>query len=118
MNIRSLSPAQRSLFLGRERIKYQTQYPDTKRTGLRYYDGKPVRYTLHAAIKYDASTRRIDGCLAIYTSLGEDVLKAVIGTTCDQLTFLERLKILPLDARIPYIKSKAKRVASPRIKGL
>jgi hypothetical protein len=122
MNIRSLSQAQRVLLLGRERIKYQTKYPDSKvgtfNHSLHDYESRPVRFTRYAATKYEISKRTIDGCLAVYSALGEDVIKSVIGTTCDTFTFLERLKLIPLEDRPAYIKARARRIAAPNIRGL
>jgi len=109
MNLLSLSCAQRCLYLGRERESYRVLYPDikpgVKGKGRAKRNTHPDTFDVFAAAKYGVGKRLIIGCVALYSTLGEEVLKAAIGTSVDKEARLERLKVLSHEDRLAYIRN-------------
>jgi len=111
MNLKKFTQSERTLKLGKERVQYHSEHPETTRGGVgsgrRRWDGSAPSFTDYAAIKYETSTQSVQAYLARYSALGIDVLKAVIGTTFDRGSMLDTLALMPPEDRLPYIKRRA-----------
>lgn len=111
MNLQSLTPAERLLHLGKERVRYHSEHPETTRGGLGrrrpHWDDAAPKFPDYAALKYAVSTTTIRTYLGQYTALGADVLNAVIGTSFDRFVMFKTLALMPPEDRLAYIKKRA-----------